>query len=135
MAYSRLGEHGALWFALSVAGAALDSKRAHVYTAAARAVGLAYAANTTIKLLVRRRRPAMHDAPPLVATVTALSYPSAHAATSFAAARKLRKALPSTPLQLAATTMALSRPYLGLHYPTDSLAGAALGVAVAELAR
>jgi membrane-associated phospholipid phosphatase len=30
--------------------------------------------------------------------------------------------------------MALTRPYLGVHYPSDSVAGFALGVAVAELA-
>jgi membrane-associated phospholipid phosphatase len=29
--------------------------------------------------------------------------------------------------------MALSRPYLGVHYPSDALAGAALGDAVARL--
>jgi undecaprenyl-diphosphatase len=57
-----------------------------------------------------------------------LSYPSAHAATSFAAARALP--LPLYPL---ATAMALSRLYLGVHYPSDTLAGAALGDAVAKL--
>jgi membrane-associated phospholipid phosphatase len=29
--------------------------------------------------------------------------------------------------------MALTRPYLGVHYPSDSVAGFALGMAVAEL--
>jgi undecaprenyl-diphosphatase len=46
----------------------------------------------------------------------------------------LSPALPAAALYALATGLALSRPYLGLHYPSDILAGAALGAAVAELA-
>ena len=54
--------------------------------------------------------------------------------TSFAAARTLaRGGLPTTPLYALAGAMALSRVYAGVHYPSDVLAGATLGVAVAEL--
>jgi membrane-associated phospholipid phosphatase len=52
---------------------------------------------------------------------------------SFAAARVLSEALPPAPLYAAATTMAATRPYLGVHYPSDVLAGAALGEAAARL--
>ena len=37
------------------------------------------------------------------------------------------------PLYALATAMALSRPYLGVHYPSDIAAGALLGDAVARL--
>jgi undecaprenyl-diphosphatase len=45
----------------------------------------------------------------------------------------LSEALPTAPVYALAAAMALSRPYLGVHYPSDVLAGAILGDAIAEL--
>jgi membrane-associated phospholipid phosphatase len=90
-------------------------------------------ANQAVKFLVRRPRPRLEGLPPLTGTVSQLSYPSAHASTSFAAARAFSEVLPGAPLYAVAAAMAMSRPYLGVHYPSDSVAGAALGTAVAEL--
>jgi membrane-associated phospholipid phosphatase len=132
--FSRLGEHGAGWYALALACARLDPGRRPLYLRALRSTLAAFGANQAIKLVVRRRRPRLADLPPLSSTVTELSYPSAHAATSFAAARSLSAALPTGALYPAALAMALSRVYLGVHYPSDTLAGAALGEAVARLA-
>ena len=42
--------------------------------------------------------------------------------------------LPRGPLYTVAAALPLSRLYLGVHYPFDTIAGAALGIAVAELA-
>lgn len=133
--FTRLGEHGALWLAIAALGALLDRRGRATYRHAAAAVLLAYALNTAIKWAIRRARPLLDDLPALSPTVTGLSYPSAHASTSFAAARALSERLPALPLYGAAAAMALSRPYVGVHYPSDSIAGAALGLAVAELAR
>jgi undecaprenyl-diphosphatase len=120
--YAHAGENGVLWFALAI----LTRNRR-----AARAVGVALLANTAIKQLVRRPRPDLGpELAPLAATVSSLSYPSAHAATSFAGAGALGGSLP---LYVAAGAMALTRPYLGVHYPSDVVAGAALGVAVEKL--
>jgi membrane-associated phospholipid phosphatase len=95
-----------------------------------------YAANTVLKLLVRRRRPELVGLPPLTDTPTRLSFPSAHTATSFAGARLYsRLGLPVAPLYALAGALALSRLYLGVHYPSDVLAGAVLGAAVAEAVR
>lgn len=136
-AFSRLGEHGGVWLALGLAGSALSGgARRLEWQRALVAVAGAYAANTALKLLVRRRRPQLAGLPPLTDTPTRLSFPSAHTATSFAGARLYsRLGLPAAPLYGLAGALALSRLYLGVHYPSDVLAGAALGTAIAEAAR
>jgi undecaprenyl-diphosphatase len=133
LAWSRLGEHGGLWLAVAGVGAACDPGRRARWMRAVRGVACAYGANTALKLLVRRRRPRLEGLPQLIGAPTQLSYPSAHAASSFAAARLLAPLLPRSVLWSAALAMALSRSYAGLHYPSDLVAGAALGVAAAEL--
>ena len=122
--FSSLGEHGAVWFAMAAATRRWD---------AARTVAIAYGANQLIKVIVRRRRPAREGR--LARTFSDLSYPSAHAATSVAGARRLSETLPAAPLWLLAAGLAGSRLYLRVHHPSDIVAGAALGAAVAELSR
>jgi membrane-associated phospholipid phosphatase len=131
--YTRLGEHGAIWLATGATGALIGGPNRPVYRAAVRAVGVTLLANSAVKLAIRRLRPQLEDLPPVVPTMSRLSYPSAHASTSFAGARVLSDALPTRLVYGVATTMALSRVYLGVHWPSDVLAGALLGTAVAEL--
>jgi undecaprenyl-diphosphatase len=132
---ARVGEHGhgLVWHGLAAAGLLLDRDRAPVYRRAAVTVLGALLANTAIKYTVGRPRPELDDLPPLAPTISGRSYPSAHATTSFAGARVLSEALPGVPLHALACAMALSRPYLGVHYPSDVLAGAALGDALVRL--
>jgi len=132
--FSLLGEHAAVWLALGAAGMALDPARRARWRRGAATVAGAYALNTALKLVVRRRRPQVPGLPPLTGTPTALSFPSAHATSSFAAARAYSGLLPAGPLYGLAVALALSRLYLGVHYLSDSLAGAALGLAVGGLA-
>lgn len=128
--FSRLGEHAAIWVALGLAGAAVDRTRRDSWLRATRAVLLAYALNTLLKTVVRRRRPQLEKLPALISTPTSLSFPSAHASSSFAAARAFARLVPGAPLYAVATAMALSRVYLGVHYPSDVAAGALLGTLV-----
>jgi membrane-associated phospholipid phosphatase len=134
-AYSRAGEHAAGWLVLGLAGAALsgDSDRRRAWLRGVRIVAVSYAVNQAIKFIVRRHRPELDGLPPLTPTVTQLSFPSAHATTSFAAARAYAPLAPAWALYGAAVVLAISRPYLGVHYPSDVVAGALLGTAVAEV--
>jgi membrane-associated phospholipid phosphatase len=126
--FSRLGEHAGVWLAIGAAGGALDAERRSEWRRATATVAGMYALNTAIKQVVGRRRPQLPGLPPLTSTPTALSFPSAHASTSFAGARLYSQlGLPIVPLYALATGLALSRLYLGVHYPSDVLAGAALG--------
>lgn len=134
--FSRLGEHGGIWIALALAGALLDApERRRRWQRGGAVVCTVYLANTALKLLVGRPRPQLPGLPPLVGTPTQLSFPSAHAATSFAGARLYsRMGLPATPLYTLAVALSLSRLYLGVHYPSDLLAGALLGTVLAAIA-
>ena len=127
------GEHGLLWHAVAGSGLLLDRGHAHVYRRASLTVLATMVANTAVKYTVGRPRPLLEGLPALSPTISGRSYPSAHASTSFAGARVLSAALPRAPLYVLAVAMALARPYLGVHYPSDIVAGALLGDAVARL--
>jgi undecaprenyl-diphosphatase len=88
-----------------------------------------------LKATVERRRPyeTLAEADPLIRASVGNSFPSGHAATSFAGVVILgylfRRALPG--LFALAALVAVSRVYVGVHYPLDILGGAALGSVVA----
>ncbi|HEY8779226.1 MAG TPA: phosphatase PAP2 family protein, partial [Solirubrobacterales bacterium] len=79
--------------------------------------------------------PELVGLPPLGGAPSSLSLPSAHATASFAAATAMSRIAPRhTPILYAgATVMGLTRPYLGMHYPSDVVVGAALGTALGKL--
>jgi membrane-associated phospholipid phosphatase len=130
-AMSHFGEHAGGWVTLSGLGALLSPRRRRDWLLVGVGAVAAHAAAIVIKLAVRRARPNHPDVAVNVGTPSALSFPSAHATSSTAAAILLCRATRS-PLPLAVVPlMALSRLLLGVHYPTDVLAGMAVGTAVA----
>jgi membrane-associated phospholipid phosphatase len=132
--FTLLGEHAGVWLGIGVVGAAIDAPRRSRWGLATATVAAMYGLNTAIKLVVRRSRPQLRGLPPLIGTPTTLSFPSAHASTAFAGALAYsRVGLPALPLYALAGGLAYSRLYLGVHYPSDVLAGAMIGTGVAAV--
>jgi membrane-associated phospholipid phosphatase len=86
-----------------------------------------------VKQLVRRERPfrVIEDTRWIDSGVHGFSFPSSHSAISFGLATALSLRYPYwyvvAPSYLYAAIVTFSRPYLGVHFPTDILAGAIIG--------
>ena len=137
---SLVGEHAAGWLALGTLAAAADRAHRRRWVTATVAVAGAHGASIVLKRVVRRPRPHDPGITVRVGTPSRLSFPSSHATSTTAAAVLYgglagRPALAlgvGVPLTLA---MAASRLVLGVHYPTDVLAGSTLGAGCALVAR
>ena len=133
-AMSHFGEHAQGWVAISAVGALAMPRRRRDWVLMGVGSVAAHAAAIAIKLVVRRKRPNHPAVAVNVGTPSALSFPSAHATSSTAAAMLLSRATRSRLPLAVVPAMALSRLVLGVHYPTDVLAGAAVGAIVAGTA-
>jgi membrane-associated phospholipid phosphatase len=132
-AMSHFGEHSLGWLAVSAAGAVAQPSRRRQWLAVGVGAFAAHAAAVVIKRVVRRPRP-HHPAVAInVGTPSKLSFPSAHA-TSTTAAAVLLSRVTGRPLTVALVApMALSRMVLGVHYPTDVATGALVGAVTAKV--
>jgi membrane-associated phospholipid phosphatase len=132
LALSHFGEHSAGWLGVSLAGAALQPRRRRAWLTAAVGTFLAHAAAVVIKRIVKRERPHHPSVAVNVSTPSRLSFPSAHATSTTAAAILLGRATGLPLPWLLVPPMALSRLVLGVHYPTDVLTGVVVGTVVAK---
>lgn len=130
--YTKLGDAGLLWIALSLAMLFWKpTRKAGALALGAMILGL-IVTNLTIKPLISRPRPWL-DWPivPLVAENDPNSFPSGHTCAAFAAGLSWVRTLPwrwgRIAAAAAAVLMGLSRLYVGVHYPTDVLTGAVIG--------
>lgn len=128
-----LGDGGFVWI---VAAVALLCTKRYRKTGIAVAVALLIGYVTTslvLKNLIMRVRPyeAVAGLTSLIGPVGESSFPSGHTTSSFAASLTIRKGtsrLVGALAILLAVLIALSRLYVGVHYPTDVLAGALVGL-------
>jgi len=130
---SRAGSFGAVWIAIAIV-VALLRRRPSIVAAVVAADVVSQLVALLGKTLIHRHRPFVHQLGP---AATTHSFPSGHAASSFACAVVLGMLEPRLrwPLYVLATLIALSRLYNGDHFPLDVLGGAVLGAATALLLR
>jgi membrane-associated phospholipid phosphatase len=128
-ALGKAGNYGAVWVVVGLVLALVDSSNREAWLICAALGPVAIGLNFAVKMIVRRPRPVLEGLPPLGGAPSSLSFPSAHATSSFAVAVAMTRvdSLGAIAFVLA-VTLALGRPYLGMHYPSDVLAGALLGV-------
>jgi undecaprenyl-diphosphatase len=134
-ALSYAGAFGFVWLAIAVAISGFSWSRPWLWTRVGAAILVAESLTGAMKQWFERDRPpvADPDPPTLVDLPGTYSFPSGHAAVSFACATVLALAVPRLrwPLYTLAALIAFSRVYVGVHFPFDVLAGAVLGVAIA----
>jgi undecaprenyl-diphosphatase len=131
------GTAGALWgflAALAFLLTGLEPLRLLIPWAA---VAASWTVAEGAKYLFDRARPFLWDTEiaPLTKTPSSSSFPSGHSATAAAGVLTLSAVYPSLApaLVLSGVLVALSRVYLGVHYPFDVLAGLLIGTATAAV--
>ncbi|OUQ81139.1 phosphatase PAP2 family protein [Flavonifractor sp. An100] len=134
-AYTSLGNAGMVWIVLSAGMLCFKpTRKAGVLALVAMLLGLV-CTNLILKPLVARDRPWLDVAGliPLIEEPDPHSFPSGHTCAAFATAMIFWRALPETWIGTKALVMCmaflmgLSRLYVGVHYPSDVLAGALVG--------
>lgn len=132
---SLFGEHAAGWLLAGAIGAAVDRGRRADWLVAGAGVAFAHGLSIGVKRVVRRPRPLDDSVRTLVKTPSALSFPSSHASSTTAAAMLYGGLTGRRLTPVLVPPMLVSRLVLGVHYPTDVLAGTALGAAVSVTVR
>ena len=123
-----LGNGGWFWILCAVVLLAIPKTRKTGYAAVLSLIFGVIVTNLLLKNIVARPRPfaEIEALIPLIAKPTDFSFPSGHTTASFAVALVMLRTLPKKigiPAVVLAALVAFSRLYLGVHYPTDVLAG------------
>lgn len=128
-----LGNYGWFWIALSAV--LLISSRTRKAGAAALTALLigALLTNVILKDLIARIRPyeVVEGLRLIIEEQHDYSFPSGHTCASFAAALTFYKIFPrcwGVPAVILAVLIAISRLYVGVHYPSDVLGGLLVGI-------
>ncbi len=128
-----LGEYGTVWIVLALLFLCFKKKRAQGLLMLCAIIGGFLVGEVLLKNLVCRPRP-FQEFPGYTALLipppSGWSFPSGHSCSSFAAAAALccQSRKWGVPALVLAGLIAFSRVFLFVHWPTDVLAGAALGI-------
>lgn len=135
---SFIAENGVLWLAVAVLMLFFKKSRRFgvmviIAVAAGFLIGELGMKNIVCRIRPCNEYPALHQM--IVEAPTSFSFPSGHSCSSFAAATIIffydkRFGVPAL---ILAATIAFSRMYLFVHYPTDVLCGICLGIVMAVL--
>ena len=134
--YTKLGDAGMLWIAVSVLMLCFrKTRKAGLASLLAMLLGL-LCTNVALKHLVGRTRPwlTVEGLVPLVAEHDPNSFPSGHTTAAFAAGVFVDLVVAVEVGVVLAALMGFSRLYVGVHFPTDVLAGMAVGLLCGWLA-
>lgn len=128
-----LGNAGILWIILTILLLIPKRTRKIGWMSACALLFSLLINNILLKNLVARVRPynAIEGLVPIIKKPSEFSFPSGHAGSSFACACVLYRKLPKKfgiPILILAILISFSRLYVGVHYPTDVLAGAVTGI-------
>lgn len=136
-AFTVAGRAGALWGAFAFLTYLATGLESYNLLVPWIAVAVSWVIAEGAKFLFNRARPFIRDTEiaPLIKTPSSSSFPSGHSATAAAGAITLSGIYPAfaPALILSGFLVALSRIYLGVHYPFDVLAGVLIGTATAAV--
>jgi undecaprenyl-diphosphatase len=136
-AFTIAGKAGAVWGVLAALAFLVTGLEPSHLLVPWVAVAISWTAAESAKFLFNRARPFISDTEiaPLIKTPSSSSFPSGHSATAGAGALTLSAVYPSfaPAFVLSGILVALSRIYLGVHYPFDVLAGFLIGTATAAV--
>lgn len=134
-----LGNAGFIWIVIAVILCVIVRYRKTGVTCIAALLWSLFINNLFLKHFIARSRPfdVISGLEPLIARPTDFSFPSGHTACSFAVGFLLLRKLPKKygiPAFVLAVLISLSRLYVGVHYPSDVIAGAVSGICISYLA-
>ena len=134
-----LGNGGMIWIAATIALLIPKKTRKAGIMSAAALLGSLIINNNIVKNIVQRPRPfvTFTDLQIIIPTPSEFSFPSGHTSSSFAAAAVFYRHLPKKlglPAVILAGLIGFSRLYVGVHYPTDVIAGVLMGILLSYLA-
>ena len=134
-----LGNGGMIWIAATIVLLIPKKTRKAGIMSAAALLGSLIINNNIVKNIVQRPRPfvTFTDLQIIIPTPSEFSFPSGHTSSSFAAAAVFYRHLPKKlglPAVILAGLIGFSRLYVGVHYPTDVIAGVLMGILLSYLA-